>query len=644
MKTKIFAFFMAIAMLTTSIIPAFAEEEKTDSLIDKITIEFKVGEDVLKINGTDQKVEKPYVVDGTTLVPLRVITEAFGSEVLWNDVESSVTLTYMDVVIKIWIGKKEAVVNDRNLELLQVPELTNDTTMVPLRFITENFGADVKYDDNTEKITVEKYITQSNSTVDFSQILHNTSKEYVGDSYLKWSMKYNKELALAYREFAGMYSDFVTDDGNAKVSVSVKNAKEDETLDTIFSECKEAAKDYTIIDEAKKTNSKGEEYIYMELKSTNSYIIDKTFLSDEKEYRIVAYIKNSALSEKKQTFLDIVESFNMTFDDAGKIEDLSDAKNGYRIYNNKEMKFKINIPANWNDVSNKNVSNICNFANLDQNMDTEDHENEYIGVSVISLDGKTLDQWINNDLERNKSLFNLEKYKVSGISTTKVAGNEAKFYTISKDLGDDGAWRMTDIFFKFGEYAYNIAIHISGKDAEVETNKIISSFELEELKKEDVGKLMVSSVDESMQNVKNEKMEYSFEIPSTWKYNLKQNGEYIECMDMEPPTIFSINTLVDAKNYDIGEVLDIQKKIVLDKMKNKKEITTKKYTKVGDKTGALAELTGTLGDDEMYMKIFVFNIGNKMAITMISTQNKYHGTRVDKNFENIITSFGKIEK
>ena len=66
----------------------------------KITIAFKIGDSILKINDQDVAVTTPYEQNGTTLVPLRVITEAFGATVEWNDADMGVTLTYEDVVNK----------------------------------------------------------------------------------------------------------------------------------------------------------------------------------------------------------------------------------------------------------------------------------------------------------------------------------------------------------------------------------------------------------------------------------------------------------------------------------------------------------------------------------------------------------------
>ena len=119
---------------------------------------FSVGDSILTINGQSVQVETPYVVGaGVTLVPIRVITEAFGAKVDWEGETKKVTVDYPGVNIVLRIGDTKSEVNGRAETLLAAPELTaNGYTMVPLRFISENFGADVSYDDLTKKITILK--------------------------------------------------------------------------------------------------------------------------------------------------------------------------------------------------------------------------------------------------------------------------------------------------------------------------------------------------------------------------------------------------------------------------------------------------------------------------------------------------------
>lgn len=61
----------------------------TVSTVDNVETEitFRIGDDTLRINGKDVTVVAPYEEDGTTLVPLRVISEAFDAKVDWEGTE-----------------------------------------------------------------------------------------------------------------------------------------------------------------------------------------------------------------------------------------------------------------------------------------------------------------------------------------------------------------------------------------------------------------------------------------------------------------------------------------------------------------------------------------------------------------------------
>lgn len=123
---------------------------------DKVEISFCVGDSTLTINGEAVTVETPYVVgEGVTLVPVRVITESFGARVDWDGDTKTVYLDYAGTNIVLQIGNPIAKINGVEKELLAAPELSaNGFTMVPIRFISENFGAEVGYDPNTRRVMV----------------------------------------------------------------------------------------------------------------------------------------------------------------------------------------------------------------------------------------------------------------------------------------------------------------------------------------------------------------------------------------------------------------------------------------------------------------------------------------------------------
>ncbi len=125
---------------------------------DSVSVKFNIGSSAININGEVVEVETPYIAGvGVTLVPMRVISEAFGAEVNWDGDTKTVTVVLGDKTIVVTIDSKTATVNGEEMALEEAPELTeNGFTMIPLRFISEQLGAEVDYIHETQTISVEK--------------------------------------------------------------------------------------------------------------------------------------------------------------------------------------------------------------------------------------------------------------------------------------------------------------------------------------------------------------------------------------------------------------------------------------------------------------------------------------------------------
>ena len=99
--------------------------------------------------------QMPVIVDGRTLVPLRGISETLGAEVLYTAATKRVTVTRDGVVVKLKIGSAEAYI-DREEKTLDVPAtVISDRTMVPVRFISEAYGSKVEWDGNTKTVIIK---------------------------------------------------------------------------------------------------------------------------------------------------------------------------------------------------------------------------------------------------------------------------------------------------------------------------------------------------------------------------------------------------------------------------------------------------------------------------------------------------------
>lgn len=123
----------------------------------QITIVLKVGSKDAFVDGEKKMLDvAPYVDPNSnrTLVPLRFISEAFGATVVWDSLASSATINLGSKNIVLQIGNKRALVNGDFQELEQPPIIKDGRTMVPIRFISESFGATVNYDSLTKTITI----------------------------------------------------------------------------------------------------------------------------------------------------------------------------------------------------------------------------------------------------------------------------------------------------------------------------------------------------------------------------------------------------------------------------------------------------------------------------------------------------------
>ena len=90
----------------------------------------------------------PVIRNDRTLVPIRIVTETLGGKVDWNGVTKEVTLHIDGKEIKMTVGK--------TLEKYGVaPVIIDGRTFVPVRFVADELGATVAWDDATKTVTIK---------------------------------------------------------------------------------------------------------------------------------------------------------------------------------------------------------------------------------------------------------------------------------------------------------------------------------------------------------------------------------------------------------------------------------------------------------------------------------------------------------
>lgn len=107
------------------------------------------------LNGTELYFgSEPVIKNQTTMVPMRKIFEELGSSVEWNGGTKTVTAIGNGKSVSLTIGSDTAYVNGSEIQLEASPFIQDDTTFVPLRFISENLGAEVKWDNDIRRVLI----------------------------------------------------------------------------------------------------------------------------------------------------------------------------------------------------------------------------------------------------------------------------------------------------------------------------------------------------------------------------------------------------------------------------------------------------------------------------------------------------------
>lgn len=161
MKRKILSLAIVLAMLL-SFVPGTSQAEEPIKIW---------------INGNYVESDSaPVIENNRTLVPVRIITENLGFEVSWDPDTKTVlvykikdgkmdedskqlALTIGDTRVGI-LNSKEAIAKDKLFVELDAPaKIINNRTMVPVRFIAEEFGQKVDWDGASRTVVIgEGYV------------------------------------------------------------------------------------------------------------------------------------------------------------------------------------------------------------------------------------------------------------------------------------------------------------------------------------------------------------------------------------------------------------------------------------------------------------------------------------------------------
>lgn len=114
-----------------------------------------IGERIGTFNEREFEMDAPPVLSkGRVMVPLRLIADIFGADVEWDSAKKQVliTLRFNKIVLK--VNSNQAIMNGKSMILDAPPLIVNNRVMVPIRFISEAFNSEVEWNQEEKRVII----------------------------------------------------------------------------------------------------------------------------------------------------------------------------------------------------------------------------------------------------------------------------------------------------------------------------------------------------------------------------------------------------------------------------------------------------------------------------------------------------------
>ncbi|MEN6389369.1 MAG: copper amine oxidase N-terminal domain-containing protein [Syntrophomonas sp.] len=108
------------------------------------------------LDGKELSSDNPPIIEGDTmLVPMEAVFNQLGARVKWDEVYQTVTTIRSGNGIIFSIGKPSAWINGNDVPLGIAPQVIDGTTMIPVSILSEGLGARISWDEIREKVLID---------------------------------------------------------------------------------------------------------------------------------------------------------------------------------------------------------------------------------------------------------------------------------------------------------------------------------------------------------------------------------------------------------------------------------------------------------------------------------------------------------
>ncbi|GHU56626.1 hypothetical protein AGMMS49975_20280 [Clostridia bacterium] len=160
----------------------------------------------LMVNGSLVPEANIKTVRGTSLVPVRIISERLGAIVKWDATTKSISINNDTTSIILVIDSKQATVNGKTVTLDEVAQNIDGVTYVPLRFVSEYLGANVGFYEKSPFYEYPVVWVDSTSKSEKVTVSKENSAKFVGNALKKeFEQKKSEYLQPEHYDTIGEY-------------------------------------------------------------------------------------------------------------------------------------------------------------------------------------------------------------------------------------------------------------------------------------------------------------------------------------------------------------------------------------------------------------------------------------------------------
>ncbi|WHY19030.1 stalk domain-containing protein [Paenibacillus sp. G2S3] len=477
---------------------------------DKLQLSLKVGSTSATVNGKKVTIERPYMENGTVMVPLGVFKKTFGSTVSLegNDV---VKVTYGSHTGLMTIGSTSAWKDETKVKLSSAPRMVSGVLMVPLRFVASVLGATLSQGNGGELIiTLVPADNEGDMPVD-TGIDSDVGKTQIGNSYFQWTLNYPSGLIAGNSGGDESVATFSSADDlyylEIHASDQAVSVDADGLLEQLVREVEEGGE---LILDRESFPKASVPYARLVSKDSSGALWESRLIYAEgRLYEIYLTDEKATHYKDLAKYAGLLSSFRPSFDiKDNKIRDLSTVKNGLSEAYNEDFGISLKVPAAW--------------SKDDQHFYYESKQGSHLTVAVSSAPaGSTLESWAEDLKAKTQENFVADAYVFKDSMKSEISGVPAQISETQLNFGIGWTTEYQAIVLKDGyRYYFEYVTPAGQEDDKAKFKAIITSIDIDfDHMKENFGRL-ASDDYKTLKNKTITKVSkrygYAIDIPRLW--------------------------------------------------------------------------------------------------------------------------------